>query len=179
MVKKTRKFFHFGSADQFLKCVGSEDGGLSVHMDDPVLSAKIAEAGKMLNLKEHKVGDSSDPAKIYACCDLEGHVGKDKRYYLLGNFLLARFDLIPTFFLDFARTAPPEPPKERASYLYNLLRMEFVQNYSRPLSPDAFSNFGLIDAEIHNEEVRQAHQYLLNTGETNSLFFGIECYCLL
>lgn len=63
---------------------GSEDGGITVHMDDPVLTEKIATAGKLMNLKGHMV-DESNPKLIYSCCDLEGHLGTDNRYYLLGK----------------------------------------------------------------------------------------------
>lgn len=45
--------------------------------------------------------------------------------------------------------------------------MEFVQNYKIPLSSDGFSNFGSIDAEIHNQEIEEAHQYLLSTVIVN------------
>lgn len=40
--------------------------------------------------------------------------------------------------------------------------MEFVQNYSRPLSSDAFSGFGSIDSEIHDQEIREAQQHLFS-----------------
>ncbi len=40
------------------------------------------------------VGPESDMKEIESCCDIEGHMGSDNKFYLL----------------DFARVAPPEPP---------------------------------------------------------------------
>jgi hypothetical protein len=39
-------------------------------------------AGKYLNLAGHKVG-FKDPKVLYTCGDIEGHIGKDKRFYVL------------------------------------------------------------------------------------------------
>lgn len=69
-------------------------------MDDPELNKLIEDASKVLNLKGHNVGFPSNQKFIYTCCDLEGHKGKDNKYYLL----------------DFARIAPPEPPSERFNF---------------------------------------------------------------
>lgn len=66
-------------------------------MNDPELNQLIESSSKVLNLKGHNVGLPGNQKFIYTCCDLEGHKGKDNRYYLL----------------DFARVAPPEPPSER------------------------------------------------------------------
>ena len=41
-----------------------------------------------------------------------------------------------------------------------MLRPEFVKSYNKPLSPDSFSNFGRLDSEIHNEEVKEATEQL-------------------
>src|SRR5690554_1116853 len=69
------------------------------------------------------------------------------------------------YLLDFARTFPPQAPvplqKPRPQHLYNLLRPEFVQSYLVPLSSDAFTRFGAHDSDIHNEEVSQATEKLL------------------
>jgi hypothetical protein len=46
--------------------------------------------------------------------------------------------------------APP------TSFLYRLLRPEFVREYDRPLSSDAFSKFGEDDHQAHNQEVGSA-----------------------
>lgn len=52
----------------------------------------------------------------------------------------------------------------RQTYLYRLLRPEFVKTYHRPLSSDAFSNFGGADnvGEGHDKEVQEATDTLLN-----------------
>jgi hypothetical protein len=57
---------------------------------------------------------------------------------------------------DTARLFPPEAPGEGApptSFLYRLLRPEFVREYERPLSSDAFSKFGEDEHHAHNQEV--------------------------
>jgi hypothetical protein len=43
------------------------------------------------------VGPEEELKEIDSCCDIEGHMGTDGRFYLL----------------DFARVAPPEPPTEK------------------------------------------------------------------
>ena len=43
---------------------------------------------------------------------------------------------------------------------FKMLRPEFVKSYNKPLSPDSFSNFGRLDSEIHNEEVKEATEQL-------------------
>src|SRR5437868_5318585 len=42
-----------------------------------------------------------------------------------------------------------------------MLRPEFVKSHNKPLSSDSFSNFGRLDSEIHNQEVEEATQELL------------------
>jgi hypothetical protein len=73
--------------------------------------------------------------KLYFGCDVEGHVGRDGIFY----------------FLDFARTFPPEHPfvtkhlptvNNHMSIFYRMLRPEFVRSYKTALSPDALSTFG-------------------------------------
>lgn len=87
---------------------------------------------------------------LYSPADLEGHRGLDEKYYLL----------------DFSRVLPPETPNPRFknSHLSRLLRLEFVQQYAKPLCPDAFSGFiRTSDFEsIHNDEIREATNHLLN-----------------
>jgi hypothetical protein len=71
---------------------GSSDVGRTVHNAIPELNEAMKEAGRILNLKGHLVGD--DQVEIFGPADIEGHQGTDGRYYLL----------------DFARVAPPQPP---------------------------------------------------------------------
>jgi hypothetical protein len=49
---------------------------------------------------------------------------------------------------------------ERGQHLYSCLRPELVRDSPNSLSSDAFTRFGLHDAEIHNNEVRAATKSL-------------------
>jgi len=73
---------------------GSSDGGATVHKDDPRLNQLMKKAAKELHIKGHKVGFSGQLKKLYAPTDIEGHKGRDSRFYVL----------------DTARISPPEPP---------------------------------------------------------------------
>lgn len=108
-------------------CLGSGNGGLTIHQSDPTLFARVSRIGATLNLKPHLVGPVEKPVLLPTPVDLEGHRVGD-RYYLC----------------DFSRLMPPEKPLEsqRQSYLYRLLRPEFVRVYEKPLSSDAYSQFG-------------------------------------
>lgn len=126
---------------------GSNDGGLSIHADDPLMNHMMKRAAKKLNIKGHVAGRSTDKKFIYGPTDIEGHKGQDDRYYLL----------------DFARVYPPEAMPEgspKASYLYCLLRPEFVKRNPVPLSSDAFSRFGQHHKDVHEREVVEATQRL-------------------
>jgi hypothetical protein len=108
----------------------------------------MATAAQKLNIKGHWVGMNHDQKFIHGPTDLEGHRGKDQRYYIL----------------DFSRVFPPEYPRDdlpKRSTLYNLLRPEFLAAYPVPLSSDALSGFGKHDADFHNAEIRAATQLLL------------------
>ena len=52
------------------------------------------------------------------------------------------------------------PAGYKGKFLYNLLRLEFCQNYSKPLSSDAFSGFGRHNFRAHNDEVIEASLHL-------------------
>ena len=43
---------------------------------------------------------------------------------------------------------------------FRMIRPEFVKSQNKPLSSDAFSAFGRLDSEIHNQEVEDATQQL-------------------
>jgi hypothetical protein len=66
---------------------------------------------------------------LYSAGDIEGHLGRDGRYYVL----------------DFSRTFPPAPDgvgaaaPGKGAYLYRVLRAELVQKNDVPLSSDAFT----------------------------------------
>eukprot|EP01119_Soliformovum_irregulare_P020731 TRINITY_DN6771_c0_g1_i1.p1 TRINITY_DN6771_c0_g1~~TRINITY_DN6771_c0_g1_i1.p1 ORF type:complete len:1301 (+),score=414.07 TRINITY_DN6771_c0_g1_i1:81-3983(+) len=129
---------------------GSQDGGINVHASDPKFNESMRQVAHFLNIKGHQVGLKANPVFIHGPTDIEGHLGKDGRYYAL----------------DFQRMFPPELPGEGISkrcILYNLLRPEFVGKYPIPLSSDALSGFGRHDKDIHNEEVKLATEELFNT----------------
>jgi len=67
---------------------------------------------------------------------------------------------------DTARLFPPEAPLKNApptSFLYRLLRPEFLREYELPLSSDAFTRFGEDNAQEHNEEV---HLFLFSCPQS-------------
>ena len=125
---------------------GSCDGGQTVKADDSPLGNQMSDCAARLNLKGHLAGMGKEPKFIYGPCDQEGHLGTDGNLYVL----------------DLARLFPPETPnKDAGSFIYRLLRPEFVGKYPHPLSSDSFSLFGRHPGhEEHDEEVKQATRYL-------------------
>jgi hypothetical protein len=88
---------------------------------------------------------------LYAPTDIEGHLGLDNRFYVLGERGSPPLLLLPpplhvcnaadvsslVCCSDFARTLPPARINRQLhpnGYLYQLLRPEFVKTYSKPLS---------------------------------------------
>lgn len=63
---------------------GSGDGGRTVHKDDPVLNELMEEAAKRINIKGHMTGQRGREVLLHAPTDIEGHRGKDGRYYVCG-----------------------------------------------------------------------------------------------
>jgi hypothetical protein len=132
---------------------GSPDGGKHVYDADAELRKLMEQAGKRLNLKGHMAGQTKGERKfLFSPCDIEGHEGTDGRFYVI----------------DLARVFPPAAEEGvRRTYLYRLLRPEFVKTYHKPLSSDAFSLFGGADnnanAEGHDKEVQEATNYLLES----------------
>jgi len=90
---------------------------------------------------------------LHIAADIEGHVGSDGRFYLI----------------DVARLMPPTPPMHPAnkrrpgSFMAELFRAEFLSTHcqSIPLSSDAFSWFGRLDHQEHNQEAKDAFELLL------------------
>ena len=123
---------------------GSADAGKTIHKANKEINTKMQEAAEILNLKGHRTGTGR--VMIYGPGDIEAHEGKDNKFYVV----------------DFGRTFPPEAPSEPGSrkIFYCLLRPEFVRMYHKPLSSDAFSCWGRCNSKIHNQEVREATQYL-------------------
>ncbi|PRP79299.1 ABC transporter B family member 11-like [Planoprotostelium fungivorum] len=126
---------------------GSADGGRTMKTEIPELNSYMARAAQVMNIKAHRVGPDNSTHVLHSCTDIEGHKGKDGRFYLL----------------DFARVAPCQPPSARGENLYNLFRFEFIRNYNRPISSDVFSNMGRHDSREHNEEAMNAQSFLLTT----------------
>jgi Clustered mitochondria/Hom_end-associated Hint/Translation initiation factor eIF3 subunit 135/Leucine Rich repeat len=129
---------------------GSNDGGRTVLREDPKLNAMMAAAAARLNLAEHKCGrrGSGRRVKLHAPLDIEAHRGLDGHYYAI----------------DFARVFPPTAEEDvRNTFLYKLLRPEFVKAYPKPLSSDAFSPFGDTSPSApSNADVREATEQLLS-----------------
>jgi len=129
---------------------GSSNGGLSVHADEDEANRLMEELGKKLNLRGHVASPSKEGSKfIYMPADIEGHRGRDGRFYLI----------------DFARIMPPATPEPSlpSSFLFRLLRPEFVEKYPKPLSSDAFSKFDQWEPnrEEHKRDIRKATKCLL------------------
>lgn len=129
---------------------GSDDAGRTVHFDDDVIYEKMKQTANALNLKGHYlVADTSK--LIYGPGDIEGHLGTDNLHYVL----------------DYARVYPPAALvqgeiREKSRCLFRLLRPELVSRFHLPLSSDAFTAWGRMNSDIHNMEVRQATQYLVD-----------------
>eukprot|EP00026_Physarum_polycephalum_P000649 Phypoly_transcript_00650.p1 GENE.Phypoly_transcript_00650~~Phypoly_transcript_00650.p1 ORF type:complete len:1327 (+),score=210.69 Phypoly_transcript_00650:37-4017(+) len=121
---------------------GSADGGITFHNESYEISSMFSTASTKLNLQPHKVScfDIDIPGPV----DLEGHLGADGRYYAV----------------DFSRLMPAETPTTgvRGSFLFRLLRPEFVHQYAHSLSSDAFSRLA-VNNEDH-EKVREATTHL-------------------
>jgi len=126
---------------------GSADAGQHVYNDCPELERKMACAATLLNLKPHQVGlDAEHQVTLYSAGDLEGHQVNDE-FYLL----------------DFSRAFPPctYDRSKRNSYLFRLLRPEFVKNYKESLCSDAYSGFVTVSCQEHIDQVEEATRVLL------------------
>uniref|UniRef100_A0A6B2KY78 Clu domain-containing protein n=1 Tax=Arcella intermedia TaxID=1963864 RepID=A0A6B2KY78_9EUKA len=99
------------------------------------LMNKMTKIGKKLNLAGHKFLGQ----EIFVPFDLEGHLGKDGKEYLL----------------DFSRLFPPVPltPGCKFGNLYRLFRPEFVRNYPKPMCSDGYAP--LMREQTHHHDVLQ------------------------
>jgi len=113
-------------------------------MTDREVGQLFKQAAEKLNLESHMVveGLTKLEKTMYGPVDIEGHKGMDGRSYIV----------------DTARLFPPAPPIRgvRGCHLYKLLRKELVRTNPVPLSSDAFSFFGKVNADHHNLEVKNA-----------------------
>lgn len=132
---------------------------------------KMKLVANLLNLKPHHVWNRSRTSRtlLYSPLDLEGHLGRDGRYYVTYIFYYPDFHFLQV--LDCSRLFPAVSPFRgiKSSHLYNLMRPEFVNQfvpvkpsvasnfrnrYQKPLSSDAFAKFAVDDeSPIHNQEV--------------------------
>lgn len=66
---------------------GTSDGGSSFHHRNKELNAKLLLAAQILNIGEEVVWDADELREHHmnASCDIEGHKGKDNRFYLVGK----------------------------------------------------------------------------------------------
>eukprot|EP00002_Diphylleia_rotans_P013944 TRINITY_DN2715_c0_g1_i2.p1 TRINITY_DN2715_c0_g1~~TRINITY_DN2715_c0_g1_i2.p1 ORF type:complete len:787 (+),score=110.12 TRINITY_DN2715_c0_g1_i2:95-2455(+) len=130
--------------NSFTIAYGSSDAGKTIHNSSPSLAMLIERVAKQLNLKQHMSYDGKH--MIWGPGDMECHVGKDGKYYVI----------------DVARLFPPENPDTNypGGFLYRLLRPEFVKSLCFPVSSDAFSKWGINGSRQHDEEVRQATKVL-------------------
>eukprot|EP00698_Gefionella_okellyi_P008753 TRINITY_DN2189_c0_g1_i3.p1 TRINITY_DN2189_c0_g1~~TRINITY_DN2189_c0_g1_i3.p1 ORF type:complete len:714 (-),score=144.48 TRINITY_DN2189_c0_g1_i3:1496-3637(-) len=120
---------------------GSCDGGVTVEDKNPEVAFAMRSAAKIFNIKAHCVG--SEEKLLYGPGDIEVHIGRDGRAYVL----------------DTARLFPPAAPVPngaKGAHLYNLLRPEFVRRNPVPLCSDAFSYWGRHGIREHNQEIRDA-----------------------
>jgi len=95
-----------------------------MHADLPAVNELMTRVAKDLHLRPHVTGQYEGfTVQIPFPADIEGHVGDDRRFYLL----------------DFARIMPPTAPVTgttlRSQYLFRLFRPEFLKNYKKALSP--------------------------------------------
>lgn len=66
-------------------CYGSNDSGQTVVNNNADISERMRFVAKKLNLKGHHCGLRKREF-LYAPCDIEGHIGSDNRFYVLGNY---------------------------------------------------------------------------------------------
>jgi len=141
---------------------GSRDGGKTILSGkrQPKIQAMMSRLAERLNLEPHIVVDSrTEKHLMYTCTDIEVHLGRDGRYYLLDRFFF--FGLFFFFFLKFlflksARLMPPQtPPRDRVrSVFYQLFRQEFLTWYNKCLSSDGYTRFGANNWRYHNSRLK-------------------------
>ena len=122
---------------------GSSDAGVTAYAKSKRFNRYATEIGQSLNLRPHIVGIVKKRTLMFGG-DVEGHRGKDGRYYLL----------------DFSRILPPTRPVISAecpnSHLYMQFRIEFSRKYKQPLCSDGYSLF------IQNDPLRETYNNDLN-----------------
>ena len=97
---------------------GSDDGGQTVHKSSKRMNKIMKAAGMFLKMKPHRVG-FRDPKIIYGPCDIEGHLGRDNKFYVC----------------DTARCFAPEVP----SYMFMALQIDCDPPSPPGITPDVQS----------------------------------------
>jgi hypothetical protein len=66
---------------------GTNDGGATILCSNRDLNEKMALAAQILNIASESVWDAEELRghKMSASCDIEGHCGRDNRFYLVGK----------------------------------------------------------------------------------------------
>lgn len=71
--------------DEHTIVYGTSDGGGSIHASNEQFNAKMKAVAEHINLKPHTVSsaDKSYSRMLYGPADLEGHIGRDSRCYVI------------------------------------------------------------------------------------------------
>ena len=129
---------------------GSSDGGATIHAISAEMNIRMQLISSILNLATHHVWnlDNTERTKLCGPVDMEGHLGRDDRFYIL----------------DSARLFPPAIPVAglKGCHLYRLLRPELVKNNAIPLCSDAYSSWNIEDIVHFNRDIAEATHRLEN-----------------
>jgi hypothetical protein len=99
---------------------------------------------------------------MHGPADMEGHLAKDGKYYLL----------------DFARCFPPEAPSKFTKSIFSqLLRPELLQSFGNPLSSDAFSKYVCCCEQASDDRVRANVSRLLIDSHLRSMS-SVVAWCM-
>eukprot|EP00029_Vermamoeba_vermiformis_P012721 TRINITY_DN765_c0_g1_i1.p1 TRINITY_DN765_c0_g1~~TRINITY_DN765_c0_g1_i1.p1 ORF type:complete len:2045 (-),score=399.74 TRINITY_DN765_c0_g1_i1:745-6357(-) len=118
---------------------GSGDGAKTIKKEDKTFSKLMKQVGAKLNLKKHQVGFGAITKRLYAPADIEGHIGKDGRYYLL----------------DTARLFPAEPPSRN---LTGLLIHAYDRTRDERWQP--LPEISYVPSLVSDKLMRQLDEYL-------------------
>ena len=116
------------------------------------------QIGRALNLREHHVRNTE--YMLPTPVDLEAHIGKDGRMYLVdfgfAGFLHKPHHTILVISPRNRRLYPPQDPNSlfagKNRHLYQLFRPEFVVGFRLPLCSDGFSTFIQRGCDVRTQE---------------------------
>lgn len=131
---------------------GSADGAKTIRVaeTEAYTLSLIEKLGSDLGLARHRVTETSTGQVKSICFPVDIEIHRSA-----ANSRVA-------YIIDTARLMPPQRPTSahKREIFYKLFRPEFVASYGTPLSPDAFSAFGLLDREVHNANIVKATAHL-------------------